>query len=198
MPSLQPYGGKGWTLACLLPPSSISLYANILLKLESAQRGISRETLHLSVNSQSPFSAATVFQMLLLDILLYAVLTWYFDQVQPQTFAFDMAWCVRKKACVVCCFSHVQRQTCAVGNCAFDFQYKEVRMLWIHCSSQLLHKSMHMLVNHDDNKKKEFQLCDSHSTNLKFCQVNWQHLVITKDAESISSCVRLLPVRKAA
>ena len=81
MPSLQPYGGKGWTLACLLPPSSISLYANILLKLESAQRGISRETLHLSVNSQSPFSAATVFRMLLLDILLYAVLTWYFDQV---------------------------------------------------------------------------------------------------------------------
>ena len=82
MPSLQPYGGKGWTLACLLPPSSISLYANILLKLESAQRGISRETLHLSVNSQSPFSAATVFQMLLLDVILYAVLTWYFDQVR--------------------------------------------------------------------------------------------------------------------
>lgn len=82
MPSLQPYGGKGWTLACLLPPSSISLYANILLKLESAQRGISRETLHLSVNSQSPFTAATVFRMLLLDVALYACLTWYFDQVQ--------------------------------------------------------------------------------------------------------------------
>ena len=82
MPSLQPYGGKGWTLACLLPPSSISLYANILLKLESAQSGISRQTLHLSVNSQSPFSAATVFKMLLLDVVLYACLTWYFDQVQ--------------------------------------------------------------------------------------------------------------------
>ncbi len=81
MPSLQPYGGRGWTTACLLPPSCISLYANVLLKLESAQRGISRETLHLSVNSQSPFSAATVFQMLLLDIVLYAVLTWYLDQV---------------------------------------------------------------------------------------------------------------------
>lgn len=83
MPSLQPYGGRGWTTACLLPPSCISLYANVLLKLESAQRGISRETLHLSVNSQSPFSAATVFQMLLLDIVLYAVLTWYLDQVLP-------------------------------------------------------------------------------------------------------------------
>ena len=83
MPSLQPYGGRGWTLSCLLPPSCISLYANVLLKLESAQRGISRETLHLSVNSQLPFSAATVFQMLLLDIVLYAVLTWYLDQVCP-------------------------------------------------------------------------------------------------------------------
>lgn len=82
MPTLQPYGGKGWTLACLLPPSSISLYANILLKLESAQSGISRQTLHLSVNSQSPFSAATVFKMLLLDVILYACLTWYFDQVR--------------------------------------------------------------------------------------------------------------------
>lgn len=81
MPSLQPYGGKGWTLACLLPPSSISLYANILLKLESAQRGISRGTLNLSVNSQAHFSAATVFKMLLLDVGLYACLTWYFDQV---------------------------------------------------------------------------------------------------------------------
>ena len=83
MPSLQPYGGRGWTLSCLLPPSCISLYANVLLKLESAQRGISRETLHLSVNSQLSFSAATVFQMLLLDIVLYAVLTWYLDQVCP-------------------------------------------------------------------------------------------------------------------
>ena len=81
MPSLQPYGGKGWTLSCLLPPSSISLYANVLLKLESAQRGISRETLHLAVNSQDSFSAARVFQMLLVDVVLYAVLTWYLDQV---------------------------------------------------------------------------------------------------------------------
>lgn len=81
MPSLQPYGGKGWTLACLLPPSCISLYANVLLKLESAQRGISRETLHLAVNSQTSFSAARVFEMLLLDIVLYVILTWYLDQV---------------------------------------------------------------------------------------------------------------------
>ena len=81
MPTYQPYGGKGWTLSCLLPPSCISLYANVLLKLESAQRGINSETFRWSVNSEASFSAARIFQMLLLDILLYSVLTWYFDQV---------------------------------------------------------------------------------------------------------------------
>ncbi len=34
MPYLVPYGGVSWTLSCLLPPSSISLFASILLKLE--------------------------------------------------------------------------------------------------------------------------------------------------------------------
>lgn len=81
MPTYQPYGGKGWTLSCLLPPSCISLYANVLLKLESAQRGINSETFRWSVNSEAAFSAARIFQMLLLDIVLYSVLTWYFDQV---------------------------------------------------------------------------------------------------------------------
>lgn len=110
MPSLQPYGGRGWTLSCLLPPSCISLYANVLLKLESAQRGISRETLHLSVNSQLPFSAATVFQMLLLDIVLYAVLTWYLDQVRPH--------CLLCTHCLVCTDSLVMLHlSCLKGMC---------------------------------------------------------------------------------
>lgn len=99
MPSLQPYGGKGWTLACLLPPSSISLYANILLKLESAQSGISMQTLHLSVNSQSSFSAATVFKMLLLDVVLYACLTWYFDQVHCPCSAVSKEMGINKHEC---------------------------------------------------------------------------------------------------
>ena len=40
MPTLQPYGGWGWPLACLLPPSAISLFATVLLKLEGSQRGV--------------------------------------------------------------------------------------------------------------------------------------------------------------
>ena len=34
MPYLVPYGGVSWTVSCLLPPSSISLFASVLLKLE--------------------------------------------------------------------------------------------------------------------------------------------------------------------
>lgn len=38
MPSLQPYGGAGWALSCLLPPSAISLFASVLVKHEAAQQ----------------------------------------------------------------------------------------------------------------------------------------------------------------
>ena len=34
MPYLAPYGGISWQLSCLLPPSSISLFATILMKME--------------------------------------------------------------------------------------------------------------------------------------------------------------------
>lgn len=34
MPYLVPYGGISWTVSCLLPPSSISLFATVLLKME--------------------------------------------------------------------------------------------------------------------------------------------------------------------
>ena len=38
MPYLVPYGGPSWTVACLLPPSSISLFASVLLKMEVCAR----------------------------------------------------------------------------------------------------------------------------------------------------------------
>lgn len=81
MPTYQPYGGYGWLLACLLPPSAISLFATVLLKLEGSQRGVRWSTISLDMTSQYPFSASTVFQMLAFDIALYTLLTWYFDKV---------------------------------------------------------------------------------------------------------------------
>ena len=81
MSTFQPYGGVGWPLACLLPPSAISLFATVLLKLEGSQRGVAWNTVNLQITSQFPFSAATVFQMLAFDILLYSTLAWYLDRV---------------------------------------------------------------------------------------------------------------------
>ena len=45
MPSLQPYGGPGWALACLLPPSAISLFASVLVKHEAVQQAREHEGL---------------------------------------------------------------------------------------------------------------------------------------------------------
>lgn len=85
MSTFQPYGGLGWPLACLLPPSAISLFATVLLKLEGSQRGVTWDTLSLQITSQFPFSAATVFGMLALDVVLYSALAWYLDRVShPQ------------------------------------------------------------------------------------------------------------------
>ena len=84
MSTFQPYGGLGWPLACLLPPSAISLFATVLLKLEGSQRGVQWDTLRLQMTSQYPFSAATVFQMLALDVVLYSALAWYLDKVSHQ------------------------------------------------------------------------------------------------------------------
>jgi hypothetical protein len=87
MSTFQPYGGLGWPLACLLPPSAISLFATVLLKLEGSQRGVQWDTLCLQMTSQYPFSAATVFQMLALDVVLYSALAWYLDNVSHQSSA---------------------------------------------------------------------------------------------------------------
>ena len=84
MPTWQPYGGWGWPAACLLPPSAVSLFATVLLKLEGSQRGVRWATLGLATTSQYPFSAATVFTMLAFDILFYGALTWYLDRVRTQ------------------------------------------------------------------------------------------------------------------
>jgi ATP-binding cassette subfamily A (ABC1) protein 1/ATP-binding cassette subfamily A (ABC1) protein 3 len=81
MPTYQPYGSYAWPLACLLPPSAISLFASVLLKLEGSQRGVQWSTISLDMTSQYPFSAATVFKMLALDVVLYSLLLWYLDKV---------------------------------------------------------------------------------------------------------------------
>ncbi|KAK9842270.1 hypothetical protein WJX81_003820 [Elliptochloris bilobata] len=83
MPTVEPYGGRGWVAACLAPPSALSLFATVLLKFEGAQRGVTWRALGQAVTPQYPFSAATILRMLALDVALYSLLAWYLDKVLP-------------------------------------------------------------------------------------------------------------------
>ena len=83
LPTFQPYGGWAWPVACILPPSAISLFATVLLQLEAGQRGLHWGSLSLSVTQQGHFSAATVLGMLAVDVVLYGLLTLYLDRVSP-------------------------------------------------------------------------------------------------------------------
>lgn len=83
-PSWEPYGGALWALACLLPPSAVSLFAHVLLQQESVGSGVTWRNLGEGVTVESYFSGGVVLLMLLLDVALFAVLTWYFDQVRSE------------------------------------------------------------------------------------------------------------------
>ena len=85
MPTFQPYGGWGWYLSCLFPPSALSLFANVLIKVEAGGQGLHWDKLGISVTSESafPFSARVVIIALIVDILLYALLAAYLDKVSP-------------------------------------------------------------------------------------------------------------------
>lgn len=92
MPALAPYGGASWVAACLLPPSAISLFAHVLVRLETAQRGLTWGTMGEAVTMEYPFSAATVYLVLLADVLLYVLLLWYLEQVLPSCQAQPRLW----------------------------------------------------------------------------------------------------------
>lgn len=83
MPTLQPYGGWGWYCACLFPPSAVSLFANVLVKVEAGGLGLQWESLGRDVTSESsfPFSSRFVLVALLVDCVLYSLLTAYCDKV---------------------------------------------------------------------------------------------------------------------
>ena len=85
MPTFQPYGGWGWYLSCLSPPSALSLFANVLIKVEAGGQGLQWDSLATSVTSESsfPFSARVVVVALLVDVVLFSLLAAYLDRVTP-------------------------------------------------------------------------------------------------------------------
>lgn len=84
MPTFQPYGGWGWYLSCLFPPSAVSLFAHVLLKAEAGGQGLQWQNISASVTSESdfPFSAKVVFIAIIFDIVFYSLLATYLDKVE--------------------------------------------------------------------------------------------------------------------
>lgn len=78
---IAPYGGTSWGLACVLPPSAITMMVECILSAEVVQRGVTWGTLGVSAAVESSFTPALLFAILIFDILFYGLLTWYCDQV---------------------------------------------------------------------------------------------------------------------
>ncbi len=99
LPFTHPYGGSSWYIACLSPTSAASLFAAALVNWERLSAGVTRETLLLPVAQESAFCVWTVYWMLAVDVVLFAVLTWYCDKVRACT---NMGGLPLERQCIGC------------------------------------------------------------------------------------------------
>lgn len=81
LPFVRPYGGVSWYVAGLSPTSAASLFAAALVNWERLAAGVNLQTMWLPVTPESSFCVGSVMWLLAVDVLLYAVLTWYCDKV---------------------------------------------------------------------------------------------------------------------
>lgn len=81
LPFIRPYGGISWYVAGLSPTSAASLFAAALVNWERLAAGVNLSTMWLPVTAESSFCVGSVMWLLAVDILLFAVLTWYCDKV---------------------------------------------------------------------------------------------------------------------
>lgn len=81
LPFARPYGGVSWYVAGLSPTSAASLFAASLVNWERLAAGVNLSTMWLPVTPESSFCVGSVMWLLALDVVLYAVLTWYCDKV---------------------------------------------------------------------------------------------------------------------
>lgn len=81
LPFVRPYGGLSWYLASLSPTSAASLFAASLVNWERMAAGVRWHTLWLPVTQGSGYCVGSVMWLLMVDVLLFATLTWYCDKV---------------------------------------------------------------------------------------------------------------------
>lgn len=72
--------------SCLLSPTCVGIGAQILSRFEAKGVGLKFDNLSSAPSDVDSFSMATVFGMLILDTVLYLVLTWYIENVNPGTY----------------------------------------------------------------------------------------------------------------
>lgn len=102
LPFIRPYGGISWYIAGLSPTSAASLFAASLVNWERLAAGVNLSTMWLPVTPESSFCVGSVMWLLAVDVLLFAVLTWYCDKVK-----FAMGLCSLYSMCSAgwCCFA---------------------------------------------------------------------------------------------
>eukprot|EP00043_Microstomoeca_roanoka_P013498 m.132210 g.132210 ORF g.132210 m.132210 type:complete len:1829 (+) comp15771_c0_seq2:231-5717(+) len=71
---------------CLLSPTCVGIGAYVLAHFESSGEGLSFSNLSDGPTEKDSFSMADVFGMLILDTVLYLLLTWYITNVMPGEF----------------------------------------------------------------------------------------------------------------
>eukprot|EP00879_Flechtneria_rotunda_P027764 GHRR01029755.1.p1 GENE.GHRR01029755.1~~GHRR01029755.1.p1 ORF type:complete len:493 (+),score=163.44 GHRR01029755.1:105-1583(+) len=86
LPFIRPYGGLSWYLAGLSPTSAASLFAAALVNWERLAAGVTLQTMWLPLTQGSSFCVGSVMWLLAVDVVLFAILTWYFDKVIPTTY----------------------------------------------------------------------------------------------------------------
>lgn len=82
LPFVRPYGGISWYIAGLSPTSAASLFAAALVNWERLAAGVNADTMWLPVAAESSFCVVSVLWLLAVDVLLFALLTWYCDKVR--------------------------------------------------------------------------------------------------------------------
>ena len=81
---LQPLGGRWWYVACLFPPACLNQFAFAIIRWESVQRGLTLETWRIPITPIYEFSTLSIILTLMLDVVIFSLLTWYFDKVSSK------------------------------------------------------------------------------------------------------------------
>lgn len=79
-------------LLCLLPNTAMSLGCQLISMFEGIGLGIQWKLLLKGVSPDDPFTFGHIFGMLLIDTLIFSLLTWYIEAVFPGDFGVPQPW----------------------------------------------------------------------------------------------------------